>query len=392
MIDIVKKVCGYEKSVQVDIKSLQVVMTILSLTLILINIENIKLGKLSISLVVMIIAVVGVFSVFALQYYQTNYNFILRLVITVFIIFAIPISIYGANDGFALLWYMLLPVITIILMGIPSGAPLCIGFGIFVMAIFWTPLNQLLLYEYPKDYMFYYPFFYWAFCIIVVIMDIFYKLYKLQQIENEKNLEAEVKKAVAETQNLMVASVATISQMLDEKDGYTQEHSKRVAAYSKLIAQNLESTEFTEEEISLIYRSALLHDIGKIAIPDCILNKPDRLTDEEYEIMKKHTVWGKEILSGLKFLPQADLGASYHHERYDGRGYPYGLKGEQLPLTARIISAADALDAMSSNRCYRKSCETGYIIDEFKKGRGTQFDADIADTVIDLVREGKILV
>jgi len=140
----------------------------------------------------------------------------------------------------------------------------------------------------------------------------------------------------------MIDAVTAISQMLDEKDGYTQEHSKRVAEYSKLIARNLKAHELTDEEISLIYRSAFLHDIGKIAVPDAVLNKPARLTDEEYGIMKNHTVWGGQILSGLEFLPQADIGAVYHHERYDGKGYPYGIKGEELPWMVRIICAADS--------------------------------------------------
>lgn len=102
-------------------------------------------------------------------------------------------------------------------------------------------------------------------------------------------------------------------------------------------------------------------------MPDAVLNKPERLTDEEYDIMKKHTVWGREILSGLAFLPKADLGAAYHHERYEGGGYPYGIKSSELPEMVRIISAADALDAMNSNRCYRKQCDREYIIGEFER-------------------------
>ena len=124
----------------------------------------------------------------------------------------------------------------------------------------------------------------------------------------------------------------------------------------------------------------------------CLVHKPERLTDEEYEVMKKHTVWGREILSGLEFLPQADLGATYHHERYDGSGYPYGMHGEELPEMVRIISAADALDAMNSNRCYRKHCDRDYIIGEFRKGAGKQFDAGVAQAVVALIEEGRITV
>ena len=140
----------------------------------------------------------------------------------------------------------------------------------------------------------------------------------------------------------------------------------------------------------LLYNCGMLHDIGKIAIPDHILNKPDPLTDQEYEIMKTHTLWGEEILSELEFLQQADLAATHHHERYDGKGYPQGLKADELPLSVHIICAADALDAMNSDRCYRKRCTKQYIIREFEKGAGKQFEPQVAATVVQLVKSGKI--
>ena len=169
-------------------------------------------------------------------------------------------------------------------------------------------------------------------------------------------------------------------------------HCGIISSDTELIAQNMKSRTYTKEEIDIIYRSALLHDIGKIAVPDAVLNKPSRLTDGEYELMKKHTIWGKEILAGLEFLPQADMGAAYHHERFDGKGYPYGLKGDKIPDIVRIISAADSLDAMSSNRCYRRHCDKDYIISEFEKGAGTQFDADVAQVVVELIKEGRIIL
>ncbi len=388
----IKKVYNYEKNVRVDIRALQNVLAIFAIVMLLIDIENYRLGKYVIGGVTLVVAVVSVSVALVLSRYQKDAYRVARVAVIIFFVFAAPIAIVGANDGFSLLWYMLLPMITLILLGMPFGAPICIGYGLVIMLLFWTPLQNVLIYHYSRDYLFYYPIFYWGFCLLVVVMDIFYKRYQMMQTENEKNLEDEVQCAVRETQNLMVNSVTTISQMLDEKDSYTQEHSRRVAEYSRLIAQNLANASFTEEEISLIYRSALLHDIGKIAVPDAVLNKPARLTDEEYEVMKKHTLWGREILSGLKFLPQADLGASYHHERYDGKGYPFGLKGEELPLMTRIISAADALDAMTSNRCYRRHCERDYVIGEFEKGAGSQFDPDIANIVVALIREGRIAV
>ena len=192
-----------------------------------------------------------------------------------------------------------------------------------------------------------------------------------------------------EARQLMVSSVAAISQMIDEKDRYTSEHSHRVAEYARLIGAHMG---FAGEELDSLYRSALLHDIGKIAVPDAILNKPSRLTDEEFDIMKQHTVWGRKILEGLEFLPQADCGASYHHERFDGKGYPAGLKGGQLPEMVWIISVADALDAMGSDRCYRGHCDRDYIIGEFRKLSGTQFEPAAVKALVELLESGEIAV
>lgn len=391
-VTIIKKVYQYEKTLHIDRQILQIVMGLFSIVLLLIDIKNLLLGKYVIGLVTMAAALVGLLMIVFLQFCRKNADFIFKILVLLLLLMAVPIAVMGGNDGFSLLWYIILPVVAMLLLGMPYGVPLCAGFGLAVSVLFWTPLHTLAIYRYPDDYRLYYPFFYWFFCLLVLVMDIFHKFYQMQQLENEKNLENEVREAVEKTKGLMVASVAAISHILDEKDAYTQEHSKRVAKYAKLIAQNMQNPEFTQEEILHIYTSALMHDIGKIAIPDDILNKPARLTDEEYEIMKKHTIWGREILSGLEFLPQADLGASYHHERYDGKGYPYGMLGEDLPMMARIISAADALDAMSSNRCYRKHCEESYIIGEFEKGAGKQFDAKVAQTVVALIKEGRIVV
>ena len=133
-----------------------------------------------------------------------------------------------------------------------------------------------------------------------------------------------------------------------------------------------------------------MHDIGKIAIPDGVLNKPSRLTDEEYAIMKTHTTRGAEILEGFTLLDNVIEGAEYHHERYDGRGYPKGLKGQEIPLFARIIGVADAFDAMTANRVYRKQLDFDYVLGELEKGRGTQFDPQFVDILLELIRNGKI--
>ncbi|MCR5706290.1 MAG: HD domain-containing protein [Acholeplasmatales bacterium] len=182
-------------------------------------------------------------------------------------------------------------------------------------------------------------------------------------------------------------SIETFTGFIDAKDPYTNGHSKRVAIYTRLIAERMG---FSGEELDNIYYIALLHDCGKIGVPDNILGKPGRLTDEEFEIIKSHTVRGGEILSRFKSLENAHEGALYHHERYDGRGYPKGLKGEEIPLIARMICVADSFDAMNSNRVYRKKISSDYIIDELKNNRGTQFDPKIADIMLELLEEGKI--
>ena len=133
-----------------------------------------------------------------------------------------------------------------------------------------------------------------------------------------------------------------------------------------------------------------MHDIGKIAIPDAILNKDSRLTDEEYAVMKSHTIQGAKILSDFTLLDHVIEGAEFHHERYDGRGYPKGLKGEEIPLYARIIGVADAFDAMTANRVYRKQMDFGYVLGELEKGRGTQFDPVFVDILLKLIRDGVI--
>lgn len=190
-----------------------------------------------------------------------------------------------------------------------------------------------------------------------------------------------------EYKNITLESIQAIARTIDAKDEYTNGHSTRVGYYSKLIAQNLG---MSQDEVDNIYYIALLHDIGKIAIPDKILNKPGRLTDEEFAVMKSHTVRGAKILKGISTIPHIVEGAKSHHEKYDGTGYPEGLKGEEIPYVARIICCADCFDAMASKRVYKESFSLDTIISEFKRCSGTQFDPKIAEVVIDMIAAGKL--
>ena len=138
-----------------------------------------------------------------------------------------------------------------------------------------------------------------------------------------------------------------------------------------------------------VYFEALLHDIGLIGVPDSIINKEDTLTPEEFEIMRTHSLDGGTILSGISEIPTIADGARWHHERYDGTGYPDGLKGEEIPAAARIICISDAYDAMTSNRSYRPVCSREYVRSEMMKGRGTQFDPVFLDKMLEMIDEDK---
>lgn len=187
-----------------------------------------------------------------------------------------------------------------------------------------------------------------AFAYILISFIFLSTITLLKNIVNEQNIKIESEKNVTLTTDMIKALVKTI----DAKDPYTNGHSVRVAEYSKMIAEQ----EYSDtQKIQNIHNIALLHDIGKIAIPDDIINKPGKLTDEEYNLIKAHTITGAQILSEISSYPDLINGAKYHHERYDGRGYPCGLKGEEIPEIAAIIGVADAYDAMTSNRSQKGS-------------------------------------
>lgn len=179
-------------------------------------------------------------------------------------------------------------------------------------------------------------------------------------------------------------TMLTLAHVIDAKDPYTSGHSARVAHYARTIALRMGKT---PQQADAIYRMGLLHDIGKIGVPDEIINKPARLTPEEEAIIRRHTVIGAEILRDMTAFPGAAVGARWHHERYDGTGYPDGLKGKAIPESARIIGVADAYDAMTSRRSYRDVLPQPTVRAELEHGRGTQFDPDIAAVMLRLIDE-----
>ena len=186
------------------------------------------------------------------------------------------------------------------------------------------------------------------------------------------------------SQHLFEQTATSLVNAIDAKDTYSHGHSIRVAQYSLKIAKALGKD---DEECYRVYYAALLHDVGKIGIQNSILNKKGKLEPDEYDVIKTHPFMGYQILASITEYPYLSLGAHYHHERYDGKGYPDHLKGEDIPEIARIISVADAYDAMSSNRSYRSAIPQQFIREEIVKGEGTQFDPAIAKIMLNLIDE-----
>lgn len=212
----------------------------------------------------------------------------------------------------------------------------------------------------------------WCICIVCYI-SFGVRIYHLQK--QRQNDEA-----------IILQSMQTFANLIDAKDPYTRGHSTRVAAYTRLLCKELKLDEQITKQYGYI---ALMHDCGKIGIPDEILNKPGALLEEERNIIKSHTVIGGNVLTDFTAIEGIGDGAMYHHERFDGKGYPSGLKGEDIPLCARIICVADSYDAMNSDRVYRSRLTKAEILKELRLNSGTQFDPQIVAHMIFLIETGK---
>ena len=215
----------------------------------------------------------------------------------------------------------------------------------------------------------------WALCFLGFLISKF----------NLKNYKERQKNDV----RIILQSMNTFISFIDAKDPYTRGHSRRVAMYAAEIAKRMH---LSEDEVQNVYYAGLLHDAGKISVPDAVLNKPGKLTEEERKQIQDHTVAGGKMLKQMTSLRGIRETALYHHERYDGNGYPEGLKGESIPLYARIVGVADSYDAMSSNRVYRRHLNKDEIIEEIQKGSGTQFDPNIVPYMVDMINDGYVNV
>lgn len=202
-----------------------------------------------------------------------------------------------------------------------------------------------------------------------------------------------LKREAEKNHDLFLRTTMALSSAIEAKDKYTRGHTGRVTNYAVQIARRMGengTADLPESFFDDLYIASILHDIGKIGIPEALLNKTNRLTDEEFELMKKHSVFGVEILKPLSELKESLNGVKYHHERYDGTGYPEGLKGDEIPLIATIIAVADTFDAMITDRPYRKALSKDEAIQEIRANVGKQFSPDPARAMIELYEMGMI--
>ena len=203
------------------------------------------------------------------------------------------------------------------------------------------------------------------------------------QMNEIKRINDELSDTYEKLEQAYMESIQTVRYTVEAKDTYTRGHSDRVSEYSVLIGKKLG---LNEEDIRILRIGGLFHDIGKIGVPDSILQKNGKLSDDEYSEIKNHPTIGAHILSSASMFQDILPIVKHHHERYDGKGYPSQLKGEDIPYIARIAAVADAFDAMTSRRVYRDSLPIDVVIEEIEKNKGTQFDPNIAEAFLEILK------
>jgi len=201
--------------------------------------------------------------------------------------------------------------------------------------------------------------------------------------EYRMELEKKVEQKTLELQRHMLDMVVSLANAVEERDKYLMGHSKRVAQYANMLARELK---LPKEELRVVHNAAILHDIGKIGIPDAVLWKSEHLTQEERAIITQHPEKGVKILEPISFLAEVIPVVLYHHEHWDGNGYPRGIAGEQIPMLARIIGVVDAFDAMTTSRAYRGALRPEQAMQELEMHKGTQFDPTLVDSFLGVLR------
>jgi putative nucleotidyltransferase with HDIG domain len=190
-----------------------------------------------------------------------------------------------------------------------------------------------------------------------------------------------------ELEEMFFQTAESLADAIEKRDPYTGGHTQRVTLYSQVIARYLQLKPLERKWVKI---ASVLHDIGKIGVEDDILRKPERLSPEEFNMIKRHSDMGAEILEHIRQLREIVPGVKYHHEQVNGKGYPDGLRGEQIPLLAKIVAVADTYDAMTTDRPYRKAMEKETAIEELKRCSGTQFDKEVVEAFIQAYQKGEI--
>lgn len=305
----------------------------------------------------------------------------------------------GGQEGFGIFWMCIISLFTFFS---NQKRVFYIVNSVYILLVilgFWTPLYHFC-YQFSDTMRVRFPLLYMIEFIFAIIIKL-----RLSKVESNRNIlfnnlielqnslqqqvedrTKELKEEKNNSEKLLIELTQALATTIDAKDKYTSGHSRRVAEYSKMLAEALGKDEKDQQEI---YLFALLHDIGKIGVPDWIINKQDKLTEEEYAEIKKHPQIGYEILKSISIMPKLKNGVRWHHERLDGSGYPDGLKGDDIPEYAKIISVADAYDAMTSNRSYRDSLPQDVVRSEIQKHMGKQFDEKIAKKMLEIIDADK---
>lgn len=307
--------------------------------------------------------------------------------------------ITGGANGFGILWITIVPIFSIFMLS-SKNALILSSVMVTILAVgFYSPLRNYI-YQFPKDFVIRFP-------VLFLIENLFalFANHRMNSSEKKKaallkeltrlknNLQEEVMVKTHEIrmekekgEKLTVEITLALVSAVDAKDPYTSGHSKRVAEYSLLLGQKMGLEKI---DLDNLYLAGLLHDLGKIGIPDQIIKKQGIFTDEELSILKTHPVIGGKILSSINSIPDIAAGVRWHHEHYDGTGYPDQLEGNVIPEFARIIAVADAYDSMTSTRSYRKTLPQQTVRSEILSGKGKQFDPTIADLMIQIIDEDK---
>ncbi|MBO4452982.1 MAG: HD-GYP domain-containing protein [Clostridia bacterium] len=303
-------------------------------------------------------------------------------------------AITGASEGTAILWSFFLPIGISYFVSVRCGIYMSAYYVIFFSVLFYTPLRQYVAGYYSEVFMQRFPLLFaglagfTAIAMVQYHRSVLFRNEYTEMLNKEVEKQTKVAKERAERiESYNIEMVNMLAHAIDAKDRYTNGHSFRVSEYSVALADKLG---WDEDEIAELRREALMHDIGKIGIPDSVLNKPGKLTPEEFSVIKSHTTIGGGILAESSKLAGASETARYHHERYDGKGYPEGLAGEKIPVHARVVSIADAYDAMHSDRIYRSGLPDEKIRSELVNGRGTQFDPVFLDAFLELFDDGTL--